>query len=273
MLLTIVVSIVCLYVIYGGFFYLIQRWIVFPGTRMPILNGIAEKFPGLEEMWIQTSSGQVEAWYLPPSGKNADERIPVAIFAHGNAEQIDTCITYVQELTKYGLGILLVEYPGFGRSQGEPSQHALTETFTQAYDYLIGRPEVDSTRVILIGRSLGGGVMCALAGQRPSAALILLSTFTSVRSFSTRYGLPGFLSKDPFDNLSVVKDYDGPILILHGTEDSVVPFEHSELLYSAAKSGTFTSFPGGHIGLPWNMIWDSSAEFLKREGILNRRAN
>ena len=105
-----------------------------------------------------------------------------------------------------------------------------SETFTRAYDKLAARPDVDPARIVFFGRSLGGGAVCDLAAKRPAAALILMSCFTSVRSFAIRYLAPSFLIRDPFDNLAVVRDFSGPVLVIHGDADTIVPFQFGQRL-------------------------------------------
>ena len=87
--------------------------------------------------------------------------------------------------------------PGYGRSAGSPSEKSITEAFLAAYDAITTRDDVDPSQVILFGRSLGGGAVCALSKYRPIKALILMSTFTSVRSMAKipcpRFSSPGSL--------------------------------------------------------------------------------
>ena len=169
-----------------------------------------------------------------------------------------------------GVGLLLVEYPGYGRSAGSPSQESISETFTRAYDTLAARPDVDPTRIAFFGRSLGGGAVCDLAAKRPAAALILMSSFTSVRSFAIRYLAPSFLIRDPFDNLAAVRNYPGPVLVIHGDSDEVVPFSHGQALHAAARNGKMIVYPAGHNDCPpdWAVFWRDIENFLRAEGIL-----
>jgi pimeloyl-ACP methyl ester carboxylesterase len=113
---------------------------------------------------------QREAWYLPPSA--ADKPAPAVIFGHGNGELIDYWPNELARFSEMGIGLLLVEFPGYGRSAGSPSQARIAETFILAYDRLAARTEsIGSHR--LFGRSSGGALRSAL--KRPSAALILMS--------------------------------------------------------------------------------------------------
>ena len=175
------------------------------------------------------------------------------IIAHGNADFIDRWVDIAGLLSKKRIGVLLVEYPGYGRSTGNPSQNSITEVFIRAYDYIIENPEIDTDRIILLGQSVGGGAVCALAKERYSAGLILISSFTSVGVFAKDFLLPAFLVKDPFDNLSVISEYKGPVLLIHGENDDLVSYEESEKLLNASINGKFIGVKGDH-NLPLNRI-------------------
>lgn len=261
------------YIAYCCLLFLIQRQIIYPRNLIPSLPSSTQKIPGLEKIWLDTSFGKVESWLLRPAMENPSAPIPAVIFAHGNGELIDFWPDELKSFTRFGLALLLVEYPGYGRSAGKPSQESITETFIAAYDALTARKEIDGSRIVLFGRSLGGGAVCALAAQRPSRALILMSTFTSVRSFAVRYMVPGFFARDPFDNLTLVKSYSGPILFLHGKYDGVIPFRHSVALHKAAKNSQLIAYDAGHNDCPpnWNDFWQHMQSFLREIEIIDRK--
>ena len=262
-----------LYVGYCLLLFLAQRHMLFPRYLMPPLAVEEhEKIPSLEIIWIQTRFGKVEAWYLPPLKPPDNAPAPLVIFAHGNAERIDFCAQELRQFTRWGAGVLLVEFPGYGRSQGKPSQASITETFVTAYDLMAGRKDVDASRIILYGRSLGGGAVCALLQQRPAGALILMSTFTSVRSFASRYLAPGFLVRDPFDNLSAIQTFEGPVLILHGKRDDVIPYSHGKSLNQTSVNSRFISYDCAHNDCPpdWPRFWKDVKEFMMDAGLINR---
>jgi hypothetical protein len=114
-----------------------------------------------------------------------------------------------------------------------------------------------------------------VAANRPTSALILESTFTSVRSFARAYWLPGIMTRDPFDNLAVVKNYDGLILIIHGTQDMTIPVAHAETLAANAEQATLITYPCSHNDCPpdWQQYWAEVAAFLQRTETLNRMTN
>jgi fermentation-respiration switch protein FrsA (DUF1100 family) len=258
------------YVLFSCFVFIMQRQIIFPRFQIGSAPGLTKKIAGLERIWIMTRHGKVETWLLLPASKQFSNPAPAVIFAHDNAELIDFLPEELRPLTHMGLAVLLVEYPGYGRSEGRPSQKSIGHTFTVAYDMLAARKDVDPHRIVLFGRSVGGGAACVLAAQRPSAALILQSSFMSVRSFASRYLVPDFLVRDPFDNLSVVRNYNKPILIIHGKHDEIIPFAHGIALDKAARNGKIIAYQCGHNDLPpdQSIYWYDIKQFLEASGIL-----
>ena len=258
-----------LYTVYCGLLFLLQRQIMFP--RYQIQPYQAEpKIAGLEKIWLDTDGGKVEAWFVLPVNPLADKPAPAVIFGHGNGELIDFWPQELINFARLGIALLLVEYPGYGRSAGKPSQKSISQTFTAAYDKLISRQDIDPSRIIFFGRSLGGGAVCSLARHKPSATLILMSTFTSAKSFAKNFLVPPLLVRDPFDNLTVVKNYPNPVLIIHGKQDTIIPFSHGKALHQAAKQAEMIVYNAGHNDCPpdWDVFWKDVEGFLRRHGII-----
>ena len=249
---------------YWTVLFTVQRKLLFPG-------GIGQ--PGVtrphdaEQMWLQTSTGRVEAWFLPPLGDaTVAGRSPLLVYTHGNGELIDFWPPAFTEPRSLGLGVLLVEFPGYGRSQGRPSEASIRETMLAAFEWVRGRSDLDPERIVAHGRSLGGGAACLLAASRPVRALILESTFTSVRSFAGRFGAPSFLVRDPFDNLAAVQSFAGPLLVLHGERDEVIPAEHGRALAAAGRNAELELLPCGHNDC--DVAWSRIHSFLAKQRIL-----
>ena len=255
---------------YCIFLFLMQRSILFPRNQIPFPTDTGIAIPGLEKNWLDTEFGKIETWYLPPVSGPQTKPAPTVIFGHGNGELIDYWPEALQNFNQMGIGLLLVEYPGYGRSGGTPSHKSITGAFVAAYDALLSREDVDPSRIILFGRSLGGGAVCALARQRPSAALILMSTFTSVQSMAAKFLAPKFLIRDPFNNLGVIKGYQGPVLVIHGQDDSIIPFAHGANLHRAAKNSRLITYQSGHNDCPpnWNQFWKDITLFLTDSKII-----
>jgi fermentation-respiration switch protein FrsA (DUF1100 family) len=250
---------------------LIQRLILFPRFATQAEPGAGRGVPGLVRLELPTPAGPVEGWLLPGHGVSAARPGPAVIFAHGNAELIDDWPPVMERYRRMGISVLLAEYRGYGRSAGSPSQAAITEDFVKFYDLLAARPEVDRRRIVFHGRSLGGGVVCALAAQRPPAALILMSTFTSVVDMARRYWVPRFLIRDPFDNLQRVRELDRPLMLVHGRRDRVVPFSHFERLRQAAPGARLVVYDDAdHNDCPpdWEHFWGQVQAFLRQAQVL-----
>lgn len=263
-------SILFAYSAYCLFFYLLQRKLIFPTDFVIVPKGIAENIPDSSKYWIENEFGKTETWYLQPFNLESNKTYPIMIIAHGNADIIDRWAEVVKFLMESGIGVLLIEYPGYGRSEGTPSQQNITEVFIKSYDLIIKNPEVDKNKIILLGQSIGGGAICSLAKERNSIALILISAFTSIDVFASQYFLPKFLIKDTFDNLSVVAKYKNPILFVHGIDDNIIPISESEKLNSAAESGELILLDGGHnMVRKWLPFWKNIViPFLSKNSIL-----
>jgi len=269
-IIIILVIIVSIYLIYCGFFFLIQRRIVFPRILTKAYTEQSKNITGVEKKFLETKSGRVEVWYIPPANNKANKSSPAVVFAHGNAELIDFWPDELKEFSDLGIGVLLVEYPSYGRSEGSPSQQSITEAFILAYDYLAARRDVDASRIIFAGRSIGGGAVCALSEKRTPAAIILMSTFTSLRPFALKYFVPGFLIRDKFDNLKTLSFYTGQVLVIHGKHDEIIPHRHGVALSKAAKNCTMITYDSGHNDFPPDplLFWKDIKIFLIKTSII-----
>ena len=247
---------------YWTLLFVVQRSILFP---RPPVAGAPPRPPFVEQIWLNTSFGRVEAWYLPAI-EPAGERAPLLLFAHGNGELIDYWPGEFDEPRRWGAGVLLIEYPGYGRSEGSPSQTSIAEAMLAAYEWARQHARVDASRIIPYGRSLGGGAAAIVSIERPVPALILESSFSSVAAFAAGFGAPRFLVRDPFDSVSAVKSFTGPILILHGDRDDIVPPHHARALAMAASNATLTFMPCGHNDCP--RPWTELRVFLSRNELL-----
>ncbi len=260
------------YCLYCIFVFLVQRSILFPRNQIPTPSHAEATgtISGLQRRWLKISGGQVETWFFAPPTGPEQLPAPAVVFAHGNGELIDYWPEMLQNFNRMGIGLLLVEYPGYGRSSGTPTQDTIAQAFVAAYDTLVSYKEVDPKRIILFGRSVGGGAACALALKRPAAALILMSTFTSVRSMASKFLVPPFLIRDPFDNLKVVQQYRGPLLFIHGRHDRIVPFANSVKLHRAAHNSTLIACDAGHNDCPpdWEQFWKDVAAFFANANIV-----
>lgn len=243
-----------------GFLFFTQRGMLFPAPSA------AEASPpaGTERAWIGPGES-VEAWLLRPTSARAGPA-PLLIYLHGNGELIDYWPEEFAAARARGLAVLLVEYPGYGRSAGAPSEASIREATLAAYDWAVVQPGIDQERVVAHGRSLGGGAAAILATERPVRALVLESSFSSVRAFARGYGAPGFLVRDPFDTESRLASYSGPVLLLHGARDESIPVAHAHRLHAALPRASLELLPCGHNDCPSS--WPMVERFLEQERLL-----
>jgi fermentation-respiration switch protein FrsA (DUF1100 family) len=267
--ITVTVAAAALYAVYLSVLFVIQGSLIYPGAQNRV-DPTPPQGQDVVPLTIDTSLGNFDALFLPaPTG---DRRQPVVIFGHGNGEVIDYWVSALQGFQQRGIGVLLVEYPGYGRSTGAPSERSIRAAMDAAYDRIAADPRVDRTRIFGFGQSLGGGAICLLARDRPLRALILQSTFTSLDRFAVRYWAPPFLLRDHYDNLSSVRNFLGPMLVIHGRDDHFVPWQQGRELASASPHSTFKLYDCGHVcwdpeHLPF---WQDATPFLLAAGILSR---
>ncbi len=251
--------------------FFLQRRLVFPRHLAKQAPQSMASLKGLQKRWISTSQGKVETWFIPARRASTAHPAPAVIIAHGNAELIDGQLATVRGYHRLGISALLCEYRGYGRSAGTPSQKGIVADHVKCYDWLANRGDVDRKRIFFHGRSLGTGVVCALAAQRPPVALILVSPFTSIAHMMAWYLIPRFAVRDPFDNEAVLKKLDRPVLLLHGKADRVVPYRYSKALHKVARSSTLRTYGCGHNDFPIRSkrFWEDITGHLRRAGVVS----
>lgn len=150
------------------------------------------------------------------------------LFAHGNAEDAGHVLPLVERIAELGVSVLVFDYPGYGLSEGRPSERGAYAAADAAYTYLVESLDVPPSTVVLHGRSLGGAVLADLASRRPVGALVLESTFVSAYRVMTRYRV---LPIDQFETLGKLSGFAGPALVIHGDRDQVIAPWHGRRIY------------------------------------------
>ena len=266
-------TLVVIAVLWLAFAWGCQRAVLFPRYMTPPVaergEAVVASIAGAEVWELETDAGVVEAFFLPGQGVSAEEPGPAVVFAHGNGETIDLWPGQLSRYRQMGVSVLLPEYRGYGRSAGRPSERAILADFEAFYDRLVQREEVDAERVVFHGRSLGGAVLAVLSQRREPAALVLEATFTSVADMARRYLVPGFLVRDPLRARQAVRRFDGPVLIVHGEHDTIVPPRHARRMSEAARQGEVVWLDIGHNDPPpQREYWQAIGGFLEGQGIV-----
>jgi fermentation-respiration switch protein FrsA (DUF1100 family) len=202
----------------------IDRFVFFPDRR------VGPPPPGVEERWIVTPDGlRLHAWSVPPRAGD-----PVLLWSHGNAGNIDSRRALLGALAARGLGVLAYDYRGYGRSEGSPSEPGVYLDAAAAFDDLVARGTAPAS-IVCFGESLGGAVSIEVATRRPCGAVGVVSTFTRLADVARRhYGPLGSLAGDRFDSRARLARVSAPVLVAHGDQDEIVPFELGERLFAAA---------------------------------------
>ena len=189
-----------------------------------------------QDVWFPSADGtKLHGWWLPPT----DPAAGAVLVAHGNGGNVTHRGKLAAELSRtLGVGVLVFDYPGYGRSSGKPSEKGCYAAGEAAYRWLSDEAKVPANRIVLLGESLGGGTAVELATGHDHRALVLVFTFTSLPAVAKVHypWLPTHtLMRTRFDNLSKIGRCRRPVFVAHGTADEVVPFAHGEALFAAAN--------------------------------------
>lgn len=224
------VFVLVVFVCFTLFMYIRQRQMMYyPAREKPILS--VYHADDMQEITLHTKDGlHLLAWYKP-----AKPNQTTVLFLHGNAGHIGHRMPLVRQLLDAGFGVLLLEYRGYGSNEGHPSEKGLYEDGQAAIRFLQAA-NVEPQQVMLFGESLGTGVATELAAQYPVCALVLQSPFTSMTDLA-RFHYPWVFLKpwDRFDSFSKIQSIHAPLLILHGTQDDIVPIAQARKLFAQAQ--------------------------------------
>ena len=188
-----------------------------------------------EDCWFTTEDNvKLHGWYC-----RHPEARAVVLFAHGNAGNLAGRAPVLKLLNEQlQLSVLIFDYRGYGQSKGTPTVKGVLLDARAARTWLAEREQIESTDIVLLGRSLGGGVMVDLAASDGARGLILESTFTSLRDVAEEMypkWMVHAVMRNKLNSHGIIADYSGPLLISHGDSDTVIPFAHGQSLFEAAN--------------------------------------
>jgi fermentation-respiration switch protein FrsA (DUF1100 family) len=226
-----------------------------------------------QDVWLRSTDGvRLHGWLFEAKEQPAFATI---IYFHGNGGNISNDGWVGENLSRRGFDVLLLDYRGYGRSEGDVDGEAgLYADADAAYEYITKTRGVRPSRVVLYGQSLGTAVAVDVASRQESAALILESGFSSASDLASTVVpvLPRrlhFLAKNRFESTRKLSSVRCPVLIVHGDPDMTIPTEHGRLLFSAANEPKkLLIFPGaGHnvFGSLGDGYLDRVVDFLRTE--------
>ena len=223
------------------FYYAMRRTIyraIFSPSRELTRDPSFYDIPFEDVFFSSTDGVKLHGWYLPHH-----DPLATLIYFHGNLGNIASCVDelYIMH-NQIEANIFIFDYRGYGKSKGRPSEQGIYKDAVAAYEYLVSQKQVASEKLVGFGRSLGGAVAIYLASQKPLGALVVVSTFTSVRDLVNML-FPKWLgwvinlcNPVRLPSIQRVAKLTCPILMLHGAHDTMVPAAVGKKLYNAISN-------------------------------------
>jgi len=204
-----------------------ERLIFFPR----LLESPPATSPNVEQITVVAADGtNLRGWLVRGTALPA----PLVIYFGGNAEEVSWLTQVADKFA--GWSLLLVNYRGYGESEGKPGEKELRADALAVYDYAKRHSGVNSQRIVAMGRSLGSGVAVQLAAERPVRGVVLVSPYDSLVEVGRRHYpfLPiSLMLRHRFDSLARAPQIEAPLLCLVAADDRVVPVAHSRALFAA----------------------------------------
>jgi uncharacterized protein len=227
-----------------------QRLMFFPSSKVDRDPSLYQLLYEEVNLPIAQPDQQLNGWWIPSEQPN----VPVMLYFHHNAINIGANVSQALQFHRLGYSIFIFDYRGFGKSKGAfPTESQLYEDAQTAWNYLTQTRKIPADRIIIYGHSAGGAIATDLASKHPeAAALVVQSSFTSMRDMTKRFGLywlfpMELLLRQRFESEEKMKGVTMPVLIITGTNDIQIPISMGQRLHAAAKSSKkqLIIIPGG----------------------------
>ena len=232
--MSLILVVVAFFLVMGLLVRLMENRLAYFPTPFPESFGDASHDGlSLEDVFLQTTDGlRIHGWF-----HRVPESPSVLLWFHGNAGNLADRLDHLRILSLLGVNVFAIDYRGYGKSEGAPNEEGIYRDADAAYRFLTAEKECDPDRIVVYGISLGSAVAVDLAARKPCGGLILSAPFTSAREMVRRmFRIPfiQYFPKTRFDNLAKIRRVGVPVLIMHGTQDELVPFEMGKRLFEAA---------------------------------------
>jgi hypothetical protein len=228
-----------------------ENYLVYPRWAAPPANWSPTQFAYEEAEFRAADGTRLHGWYF-----EHPDPVAVVLFCHGNGENVAHCGDEMDALrSEFNVSILCFDYRGYGKSEGSPYEAGVLADGEAAQRWLAERAGIRPSDVVLMARSLGGGIAVHLASTLGARGMILRSTFTTMPDTAARHypwAPVRWLMKNRYDNLTKIQRYRGPLLMMHGTADEVVPYDLGRQLFDASPSPSkrFIEMPGTYHNSP-----------------------
>lgn len=231
---------------------------------------VTDQLPvGVEEFSIITEDGvKLQGLYLPRAESDS-----VLIYFHGNAGNVFHRIPDLLRFRQAGVSVVGAGYRGYGNSEGSPDESGIYRDGEAVYRYVVEELGYPESRIIVFGRSIGTAVALHVAHQHTIGGLILVTPLTTgkAQAEASGLGIIASIAGNSFDNVARIKQVSAPLLVIHGTEDRVIPFSMGREIYDSAMGNKqFVKIKGaGHNNLQSSYgayYWPPMVDFIKRFG-------
>lgn len=239
------ISLTIIYLLFWVGIIYFQTYLIFPGQLNKYATIDIDKLEGVESIKLQTANGEIvyglfgKALTGEGKLKPTEQSLPTILYFYGNDSNLRKSLREFNDFRKLGVNVFIPEYVGYGISSGVPSEANCYATADVAYQYLLHRSDIDHSKIIVAGWSLGSGVAIDLASRNNVAGVAVFSAYTSITSAAARL-LPIFPINRSlqynFDSLSKIKLVKAPILFIHGKADLKIPYQMSEILATKANT-------------------------------------
>lgn len=216
--------------LYGAIFFAVSRLIYRP-TRYPRGWWHTQSECGAEDVWLRTRDGlRLHAWWVAAPGSRL-----ATLYLHGNGANLSHRPGHLREMAAAGTSVLLLDYRGYGKSQGRPTERGLYRDADAGYDHLIAMG-YSPRQIVVHGESLGSAVAADLAVRRPCAGLVLECPLTSLSDMAARIvpGLGGLFASGFHTRRNVARAHV-PLLVMHGDRDRTVPYAMGRAVFEAGN--------------------------------------
>jgi uncharacterized protein len=187
----------------------------------------------------------LDGWFIPAERPRA-----TLLFFHGNAGNISDRLDSLELFHQLGLSVLIIDYRGYGNSEGKPSEPGINRDAEAAWRYLTENRSIPPSRILILGRSFGGAVAAYLATRHQAMGLVLESTFTSAPALAAEFypWLPArWMTRFSYDTLERMADIHMPLMVIHSRNDDLIPYTEGQALFRAGhEPKRFLALNGSH---------------------------
>jgi fermentation-respiration switch protein FrsA (DUF1100 family) len=223
------------------------KYVFYPSRK--VIDNPGDLNLHFDDVLLETQDGEtISCWYIPSGGYEGSGK--VVLFSHGNAGNIGDRLGTIEVFHKMGYDVMVYDYRGYGASTGSPTEEGTYLDALAVWNYVKGDKGIPPEKIVIFGRSLGGGISAWLAEQARPGALIIESSFLSAADMAKKmfpYLPVKLLCRYKYSTVDRIKNIDCPVVIAHSPDDEMIPFKHGQKLYKlAGQPKMFVEMSGGH---------------------------